>query len=102
LDDRRVLPGSWVEASWTPRVRSPFTGHSYGYGWFMARARGHVVCYAWGYGGQMIYVVPALALTVAMTSDPTGPAGRNGYVRELHALLADGIIPAAEGADAAG
>ena len=94
---RRVLPGQWIEASWTPRVRSPFTGHSYGYGWFIAKARGHRVCYAWGYGGQMVYVVPALALTVVMTSDPTAPSGRNGYVRELHRLLAGGIIPAAEG-----
>jgi CubicO group peptidase (beta-lactamase class C family) len=101
-DGRRVLPGDWVEASWTPRVRSPFTGHSYGYGWFIAKARGHRVCYAWGYGGQMIYVVPALALTVVMTSDASGPAGRSGYVRELHALLADGIVPAAEGGAAAG
>ncbi|HEX5795506.1 MAG TPA: serine hydrolase, partial [Geminicoccaceae bacterium] len=35
---RRVLPESWIEASWTPRVRSPFTGHGYGYGWFLAAA----------------------------------------------------------------
>ncbi|MCC2665685.1 MAG: 6-aminohexanoate hydrolase [Geminicoccaceae bacterium] len=67
---RHVLPGSWIEASWTPRVRSPFTGHTYGYGWFVAKARGHLVAYAWGYGGQMVYVVPDLALTVVMTSDP--------------------------------
>ena len=93
---RRVLSGGWVEASWTPRVRSPFTGHSYGYGWFIAQARGRLVCYAWGYGGQMIYVVPDLALTVAMTSDPNAPSGRSGYVRELHGLLAGAIIPAAE------
>jgi CubicO group peptidase (beta-lactamase class C family) len=92
---RQVLPAGWIEASWTARVRSPFTGHQYGYGWFIARARGLPVCYAWGYGGQMIYIVPDLALTVVMTSDPTGPSGRNGYVRELHALLADGIVPAA-------
>ena len=91
-----VLPASWIEASWTPRVRSRFTGHAYGYGWFMAAARGHPVCYGWGYGGQMIYVVPDLALTVVMTSDHDGPSGRSGYVRELHALLADGIVPAAE------
>jgi CubicO group peptidase (beta-lactamase class C family) len=97
---RQVLPGSWVEASWTPRVLSPFTGHAYGYGWFIARARERLVCYAWGYGGQMIYVVPALALTVVMTSDPTAPSGRTGYVRELHGLLAGSIIPAAEAAGA--
>jgi CubicO group peptidase (beta-lactamase class C family) len=91
----RVLPVSWIEASWTPRVRSRFTGHAYGYGWFMATARSHPVCYGWGYGGQMVYVVPDLALTVVMTSDHDGPSGRSGYVRELHALLADGIVPAA-------
>jgi len=95
-EGRRVLPGSWIEASWTPRVRSPFTGHTYGYGWFIAKVRGHLVAYAWGYGGQMVYVVPDLALTVVMTSDPAAPSGRNGYVRQLHGLLAQGIVAAAE------
>jgi CubicO group peptidase (beta-lactamase class C family) len=93
---RRVLPASWVETSWTPRVRSRFTGHDYGYGWFIARARGHRVHYAWGYGGQMIYVVPELALTVVITSNATTPSGRSGYVRQLHELLVQRIIPAAE------
>jgi CubicO group peptidase (beta-lactamase class C family) len=98
---RQVLPASWIEASWTPRARSFFTGHSYGYGWFLATARGHRIFYAWGYGGQMIYVVPDLALTVVMTSDHA-PARRDGHVRLLHALLADGIIPAAERGGEAG
>jgi CubicO group peptidase (beta-lactamase class C family) len=95
-DGRRVLPESWVRESWTPRTTSPFSGSSYGYGWFIAAARGHPVYYAWGYGGQMVYVVPDLALTVVMTSDPDHPAGRDGFVQNLHALLADGIVPAAE------
>ena len=59
----QVLPQAWVEASWTPRTSSFFTGHAYGYGWFIVQARGHPVAYAWGYGGQMIYVVPDLGLT---------------------------------------
>jgi CubicO group peptidase (beta-lactamase class C family) len=95
---RRVLPESWIGTSWTPQVRSPFTGDWYGYGWFISRARGHPVHYGWGYGGQMLYVVPSLGLTVVMTSDPDHPSGRDGYVELLHGLLADGIIPAAEAA----
>jgi CubicO group peptidase (beta-lactamase class C family) len=96
LDGLRVLPESWVRDSWTPQVASPFTGHAYGYGWFVAEAGSHRIHYAWGYGGQMLYVVPSLALTVVMTSDPDHPSGRDGFVQELHGLLADGIIPAAE------
>lgn len=92
----QVLPRGWVEASWTPRTSSFFTGHAYGYGWFIVQARGYPVAYAWGYGGQMIYVVPDLGLTAAITSDPNAPSGRSGYVRQLHRLLADTIIPAAE------
>lgn len=91
---RRVLSGDWVRASWIPRTRSQFTGHAYGYGWFVTEARGYDVYYAWGFGGQMIHVVPELALTTIMTSDTEVPSNQDGYVRSLHALLADGILPA--------
>jgi CubicO group peptidase (beta-lactamase class C family) len=90
-----VLPASWVETSWIARTRSPFSRHDYGYGWFIANANGHAVYYARGYGGQMAYVVPDLAMTVVMTSDPNSP-GRGGHVEALNALLADKIVPAAE------
>ena len=95
----RIVPASWVDASWQPRTQSPFTGHAYGYGWFIAYAshagRRLRVNYGWGFGGQMVYVVPDLALSAVVTSNPdAGPAGRTGYVGQLHALLARHIIPA--------
>jgi CubicO group peptidase (beta-lactamase class C family) len=97
--DRRVIPESWVEQAWTARTRSPWSGDAYGYGWFLARAQtpagAHDLAYARGYGGQMVFVVPSLGLTVAITSDPTRPARSDGHVGALRALLAETIIPAA-------
>ena len=95
-EGRAVVPPSWVEASWTPRTRSPFSGDRYGYGWFLRRAEGRLIAYARGYGGQMVYVVPDLALTVVVTSDPNRPARSDGHVGELNALLLETIVPAAE------
>ena len=93
-EGERVLPEAWVEASWRPRVRSPWSGGAYGYGWWIGEAGGRRVNYAWGYGGQMIYVVPSLDLTAVMTSDPNA-RGVDGHVQALHRLLARRIVPAA-------
>nr|WP_312857395.1 serine hydrolase [Aureimonas pseudogalii] len=95
-DGTRILSKDWIDRSWTPRTTSRFHDGRYGYGWFIDRLAGHDVAYGWGYGGQMIYVVPDLALTVAITSDETQPSGRSGYVQELHRLVAETIVPAAE------
>ena len=97
-DGRQVLSPGWVAASWTARTYSPFSGDDYGYGWFLTRAGEHAVRYARGYGGQMLFVVPSLELTVVVTSDPTRPATSEGHVGDLRALLAEAIVPAAEGA----
>lgn len=93
-DGTQVVPEAWIAESWAPRTRSRFSGETYGYGWFQADFGGHVGYYGWGYGGQMIYVVPDLALTVAMTSDESSPSARTGYKEDLHRLVAEEIVPA--------
>jgi CubicO group peptidase (beta-lactamase class C family) len=99
---RRILPEGWVEASWRGRGTSRWSGNPYGYGWWIRRSGRHEVFFAWGYGGQMVFVVPDLRLTVVMTSDPAPAQSRDGHVDALHALLDQILIPAAEqGADAA-
>lgn len=92
---RRILPEGWVQASWTSRARSPWSAGGYGLGWWISEMGGRPVYFAWGYGGQMVYVVPDLALTVVMTSD-SDARSTDGHLQALHALMADGFIPAAE------
>ncbi len=48
----RLLSADWIDASWTPRTRSRYTGHGYGYGWFITELGGEAVRYGWGYGGR--------------------------------------------------
>ena len=100
-DGTQVIPTGWIAESWQPRTRSRFSGEAYGYGWFQAAFGGHVGHYGWGYGGQMIYVIPDLALTVAITSDEGNPSARTGYKDELHRLVAERIVPAVVAAKAA-
>jgi CubicO group peptidase (beta-lactamase class C family) len=86
-EGEQIVSPEWIDASWEPRTNSRFNRDGYGYGWFLRTINGHQVRYAWGYGGQMLYVVPALDLTVVMTSDDSSPAARTGHRDDLHDLL---------------
>ena len=94
-EGEQLIPEDWIRQSWQSRTRSRFSNDGYGYGWFERVIGGRTVHFAWGYGGQMLYIVPDLGLTVTMTSDESGPSARNGYRDDLHALLAK-IIGTAE------
>jgi CubicO group peptidase (beta-lactamase class C family) len=92
---KQVVPERWVRESWTARTTSIFSGQQYGYGWFVAELSGHALYYAWGYGGQFVFVVPSLALTVVTTSNSSGPRDME-HIGEIYGLLRDCLIPAAD------
>jgi CubicO group peptidase (beta-lactamase class C family) len=100
-EGRQVIPPDFVREAWRPRARSAWSGQMYGLGWWLAEARGEAVAFAWGYGGQMLYLVPGLDLAVVTTSDPEVPRA-NGQVHTVHALLTEGILPAFQSSGAPG
>lgn len=93
-EGQRILPESWIKTSWTGRGNSEYTDDPYGYGWFIFELAGERAYYGRGFGGQMLYVVPALGITAVMTSDPNPPSPGSSYLRKQNALLEDYIIPA--------
>jgi len=95
-DGKRVLPESWIRASWTPKTHDRHDD-GYGYGWFVTEAHGHPIYYAWGFGGQMLYVVPSLALTAVITSDSSTPFVETDYHCTLQTMVGDVLVPAAMG-----
>ena len=95
-DGQQVLSRDWVERSLQSRTRSPYSGLSYGYGWFLGNAGGASYALARGYGGQVICIVPELALAVALTSDPMQPAWSGGYFGDIMRLIDRQIIPVAQ------
>ncbi len=94
VDSMQVVSNEWIQTSWTPRAESRWSGAGYGYGWFTDDIHGHPTYYGWGFGGQYLYVVPSLELTIAITSDPTGAGGRS-HRRDVQHIVSDHIIPAA-------
>ncbi len=96
---RQVVSEAWIQASLKPRTQSRWSGRQYGYGWWMRTMGEHQVYYAWGYGGQFIFVVPDLQMVVVTTSSPLPGQGRRQHQRTIYDLMEHDLVPAADSAD---
>ncbi|MGH7824962.1 MAG: serine hydrolase domain-containing protein [Candidatus Binatia bacterium] len=94
--DKLVVSETWIKESLKPRTRSRWSGREYGYGWWIDTLGGHTTYYAWGHGGQFIFVVPALKLVVATTSLPSPGDGRREHQHAIYDLMEHDIVPAVE------
>jgi CubicO group peptidase (beta-lactamase class C family) len=92
--DRQIVPASWVEASFVPRARSPISGQLYGYGWWITELAGRETEFAWGFGGQYIFIVPSLDLVVVTTSSVALGDDRREHRRALFELVEKQVIGA--------
>ena len=105
---QQILPAAWIDRSCEGKDRNrrpdwmandslrgfdPLRERRYGYGWWVYEIREFDTCFAWGYGGQYIFLVPALDLVIVTTSSPDVSEERRGHRRVLFELL-DGLVVA--------
>jgi CubicO group peptidase (beta-lactamase class C family) len=92
VGNRQIVPASWVQASFVPRTRSPISGQQYGYGWWITELAGRETEFAWGFGGQYIFIVPSLDLVVVTTSSVALGDDRREYRRGLFDMVESQVI----------
>ena len=88
----QVVPAQWVDVSFVPRTRSNWSGEQYGYGWWIRDMAGVPAYYAWGFGGQFIFVMPRLQLVVVSTSAATVTDERRSHRRTVDDLIEHLIV----------
>lgn len=77
--DRQIVPRDWIKKSFEPAFeRSNGEGSNpwftddkmgYGYNWWLLHIKEQDLIAAWGWGGQMIYIIPQLDTVVVITRD---------------------------------
>jgi CubicO group peptidase (beta-lactamase class C family) len=87
VNGAQVVPAGWVETSFVPRTRSNWSGELYGYGWWIRDMAGAPTYYAWGFGGQFIFVIPRWQLIVVSTSAATVTDDRRTHRRTVDDLI---------------
>lgn len=92
---RQIVPAAWVDESCRPRTRSRWDPtREYGYGWWIQDLGGLRACFAWGHGGQYIFVVRELDLVVVVTSSTAASEERHGYRRRLLRMIEQHVLEA--------
>jgi CubicO group peptidase (beta-lactamase class C family) len=93
---KQLISETWIKESLKPRARSYWSGRGHGYGWWIDTLGGQETYYAWGHGGQFIFLVPALKLVVVTTSLPSPGEGRREQQRAIYDLMEQDLIPAVQ------
>jgi CubicO group peptidase (beta-lactamase class C family) len=94
FNGQQVVSSHWVQTSLSPHAQSTRERErQYGYGWWIRELGGYRTYYAWGYGGQFIFVIPQLELVVVTTSSSEVSSERRTHLRTIFDLVENLIVP---------
>ncbi len=93
IGDRQILSKSWIDRTRVGRGRSRWgSDREYGYGFWIRDFAGHGSYYAWGYGGQFIFIIPDLDLVVVTTSRSDASQERREHLDTIYRLVLDIVL----------
>jgi len=99
--DASVVPESWVDSVTRPQfawrtVMGPLQRVTYGMLWWVSDAN-PAAYFAWGYGGQFVYVVPSRDLVVVATTDwaQLGDITPTALAAQVLDVIVNDVVPAA-------
>lgn len=88
----RIISKDWLADSFKTYTRSNYNPYDYGYMWWNRKVAGYDTYFAWGYGGQYIFIIPELNGVVVMMSSLANATQDRSYKEPVFDLLADQII----------
>lgn len=90
---QQVVSEAWVRTATEPRTVSRWSEREYGYGWWIRTLADRPVFYAWGYGGQFIFIVPSTHTVIVATSVSEPDRERREQLRGIYDLVEQHVIP---------
>lgn len=90
---RRVVSGQWLQDSFQTYTRSNFNPYDYGYMWWKKPVGNYDVRFAWGYGGQYIFMIPELDAVIVLTGALEKASQSRSYKKPVFTLLREDILP---------
>lgn len=93
--ERQVISKDWIKQTQIGRGRSRWgSDREYGMGFWIRDFGGHASYYAWGYGGQFIFVVPDRDLVIVTTSRSDVSNERRDHLDGIYRLALDLVLAA--------
>lgn len=103
LNGKQIIPEEWVNASvtdymnWTGEEWGALKKVGYGFFWWTGEMNGYKVFSAVGYGGQLVFCIPALDMIIAVCSDSNVNSMAAGeHTTRIMNLISEYFIPAAQ------
>ncbi len=94
-DQRQIVSSGWIQESIVPRTTSRWSERQYGYGWWIRTLADTPVFYAWGYGGQFIFVAPSVRTVDVVTSVVEPGSERRDHLDAIYDIVERHVIPVA-------